>query len=110
MDAFLLGFIFDARLIQKPLLSVPVVRSEGASGMPSGFPFSSEFHFLFPPFLMIYPQSLSAFGRKKSGNNDSGKIQYVCLTANPRHSRSMGQYPVKQKSQQQPALMAQQYY
>lgn len=33
--------------------------------MPSGFPFSSEFHFLFPPFLMIYPQSLSAFGRKK---------------------------------------------
>ena len=71
--------------------------------MPSEFPFSSEFHFLFPPFLMIYPQSLTAFGRKKSGNNDSGKIQYVCLTANPRHSRSMGQYPVKQKSQQQPA-------
>jgi hypothetical protein len=110
MDAFLLGFIFDARLIQKPLLSVPVVRSEGTSGIPSGFPFSSEFHFLFPPFLMIYPQSLSAFGRKKSGNNAPGKIQYVCLTANSRHSRSMGRCPVKQKSQQQPALMAQQYY
>ena len=78
--------------------------------MPSRFPFSSEFHFLFPPFLMIYPQSLSAFGRKKSGNNDSGNIQHVCLTANSHHSRSMGQSPVKQKSQQQPALMAQQYY
>jgi hypothetical protein len=104
MDAFLLGFISDARLIQKPFFSVPVVRLRRAPRMPSGFPFSSEFHFLFPPFLMIYPQSLSAFGR------NSGKIQYVCLTANPRHSRSMGQYPVKQKSQQQPALMAQQYY
>jgi hypothetical protein len=67
MDAFLLGFIFDAWLIQKPLLSAPVVWSEGTSGMPSRFPFSSEFHFLFPPFLMIYPQSLSAFGRKKAG-------------------------------------------
>ena len=78
--------------------------------MSSGFPFSSEFHFLFPPFLMIYPQSLSAFGRKKSGNNDSGKIQRFCLTANSRHSRSMGQYTEKKKSQQQPALMAQQYY
>jgi len=111
MDAFLLGFISDARLIQKPLLSVPVVRSEGTSGMPSGFPFSSEFHFLFPPFLMIYPQSLSAFGRKKSGNNDSGKIQRFCLTANTRHSRSIGALlPRKIKSQQQPALMAQQYY
>ena len=45
-----------------------------------------------------------------SGNNDSGKIQYVCLTANSRHSRSMGRCPVKQKSQQQPAFMAQEYY
>ena len=104
MDAFLLGFIFDARLIQKPLLSVPVVRSGGTSGMPSEFPFSSEFHFLFPPFLMIYPQSLTAFGRKKSGNNDSGKIQCVCLTANTRHSRGIGVLlPRKIKSQQQPA-------
>ena len=66
--------------------------------MPSGFPFSSEFHFLFPPFLMIYPQSLTAFGRKKSGNNDSGKIQCVCLTANTRHSRSIGVFlPRKNK-------------
>lgn len=47
---------------------------------------------------------------QKSGNNDPGKIQYVCLTANSRHSRSMGRCPVKQKSQQQPAFMAQQYY
>ena len=72
--------------------------------MPSEFPFSSEFHFLFPPFLMIYPQSLTAFGRKKSGNNDSGKIQCVCLTANTRHSRGIGVLlPRKIKSQQQPA-------
>ena len=104
MDAFLLGFIFDARLIQKPLFSVPMVRLRRASRMTSGFPFSSEFHFLFPPFLMIYPQSLSAFGRKKSGNNDSGKIQCVCLTANTRHSRGIGVLlPRKIKSQQQPA-------
>ena len=66
--------------------------------MPSGFPFSSEFHFLFPPFLMIYPQSLSAFGRKKSGNNDSGKIQCVCLTANTRHSRNLWALRPKKKS------------
>ena len=46
--------IFDEDLFQELMMS-------------SGFPFSSEFHFLFPPFLMIYPQSLSAFGRKKAG-------------------------------------------
>ena len=72
--------------------------------MPSEFPFSSEFHFLFPPFLMIYPQSLTAFGRKKSGNNDPGKNQCVCPTANTRHSRGIGVLlPRKIKSQQQPA-------
>ena len=81
-----------------------MVRLRRASRMTSGFPFSSEFHFLVPPFLMIYPQSLTAFGRKKSGNNDSGKNQCVCPTVNTRHSRSIGVLlPRKIKSQQQPA-------
>mgnify|MGYP006900167083 CR=1 FL=1 len=79
-------------------------------GCPPGFHFRLNFISCFHLFLMIYPQSLSAFGAQKSGNNDPGKIQYVCLTANSRHSRSMGRCPVKQKSQQQPAFMAQQYY
>lgn len=64
------------------------------------------------PVVAIFARPEQPFGiwAQKSGNNDPGKIQYVCLTANSRHSRSMGRCPVKQKSQQQPAFMAQQYY
>ena len=79
--------------------------------MPSGFPFSSEFHFLFPPFLMIYPQSPSAFGRKKAGTTILVKSSVFASQQTLVIPAALGRYyPVKQKSQQQPALMAQQYY
>jgi hypothetical protein len=57
---------------------------------------------------LIYPQSLAAFGQKKSENDPKLNISFVRRLAGIGHSRIRWEKPLeKTKSQQLPAIQAQ---